>query len=96
MVIEYVRTLRAFALEGVHGNRSSADRLAAPQSGRALELMQLGLIWLADNLRVSYGGALLDLVQMMQAASTMFPLRTRRGAIGPIDPAATVRLRWPN
>ena len=35
-----------------------ADRAA--QSGRALELMNQGLIWLADNLRVSYGeGALL-------------------------------------
>ena len=54
-VIEYVRTLREMALEGVHGNRASADRLTAAQSGRALEMMNQGLIWLADNLRVSYG-----------------------------------------
>lgn len=38
-VIEYVRTLRELALESVHGNRSSPDRLTAAQSGRALELM---------------------------------------------------------
>ncbi len=41
-VIDYVRTLREMALEGVHGNRASADRLSAAQSGRALELMNLG------------------------------------------------------
>ena len=41
-VIEYVRTLREFALESVHGNRANADRLTAAQSGRALELMNQG------------------------------------------------------
>ena len=35
-VISYVRTLREFALESVHGNRASAERLTAAQSGRAL------------------------------------------------------------
>ena len=65
-VIEYVRTLRELALESVHGNRANADRLTAAQSGRALELMNQGLIWLADNLRVSYGeGALLSLARMV-------------------------------
>jgi uncharacterized phage protein gp47/JayE len=43
-VIDYVRVLRELALESVHGNRSSADRIAAAQSGRALELMNQGLI----------------------------------------------------
>ena len=56
-VIEYVRTLREFALESVHGNRANADRLTAAQSGRALELLNQGLVWLADNLRTSYGEA---------------------------------------
>jgi hypothetical protein len=36
-VIEYVRTLRELALEGVHGNRSSADRFAAAQSENGSE-----------------------------------------------------------
>ncbi len=54
-VLDYVRMLRELALEGVHGNRADASRLGAPASGRALELMNQGLIWLADNLRVSYG-----------------------------------------
>ena len=75
-VIEYVRTLREFALESIHGNRASADRLTAAQSGRALELMNQGLVWLADNLRVSYGeGALLSLARMVVRASNIYRIR---------------------
>jgi hypothetical protein len=95
-VLDYVRLLREFALEGVHGNRASAERLTAPQSGRALELMNLGLIWLADNLRVSYGGALLELAQMIVAAAQLYPLRTRAGRVGPMRAEARITLRWPN
>ena len=75
-VIDYVRTLREFALESVHGNRANADRLTTAQSGRALELMNQGLIWLADNLRVSYGeGALLQLARMVVRASNIYRLK---------------------
>jgi hypothetical protein len=94
-VIDYVRFLRELALEGVHGNRASADRLSAPQSGRALELMNQGLIWLADNLRVSYGGALLQLASMVVRASDIFPLTLRGAAVAPLDATARVSLRWP-
>jgi hypothetical protein len=91
-----VRFLRELALEGVHGNRASADRLSAPQSGRALELMNQGLIWLADNLRVSYGGALLQLAQMVVRVSALYPLTVRGEAVAPLDAAAPIALRWPN
>ncbi len=75
-VIEYVRTLREFALESVHGNRADASRLAAATSGRALELMNQGLLWLADNLRISYGeGALLTLARMVLRAGQKYQLR---------------------
>ncbi len=94
-VIEYVRFLRELALEGVHGNRASADRLSAPQSGTALELMNQGLIWLADNLRVSYGTALLQLANMLVRASDIYPLRVRGEVVAPLDAAARISLRWP-
>lgn len=95
-VIEYVRTLREFAIESVHGNRASADRLTAAQSGRALELMNQGLIWLADNLRVSYGeGALLALARMVLRASHVYPLRVMGREITPLDLAARLGLSWP-
>jgi hypothetical protein len=94
-VIDYVRFLRELALEGVHGNRASADRLSAPQSGRALELMNQGLIWLADNLRVSYGGALLQLAEMIVRASDLYPLTVRGQPVAALDASARVSLRWP-
>ena len=72
-VIEYVRTLRELALESIHGNRASPDKVAAAQSGRALELLNQGLIWLADNLRTSYGEVgLLQLARLIVRASQMY------------------------
>ncbi len=94
-VIEYVRTLRELALESVHGNRASPERLSAAQSGRAMEMMNQGLLWLADNLRVSYGNGLLRLARMIAAASTRFPLKTFGAAAPPIDPATRWTLKWP-
>jgi hypothetical protein len=95
-VISYVRTLREFALESVHGNRASADRLTAAQSGRALELMNQGLIWLADNLRISYGdGGVLALMKMVVRASQVFPLMVMGERVPPLDPGQRITLRWP-
>ncbi len=95
-VIEYVRTLRELALESVHGNRANADRLSAAQSGRALELMNQGLIWLADNLRTSYGeGALLALGRMVLRASQIYRLNVLGQEIAGLDPAARLSLNWP-
>jgi hypothetical protein len=95
-VIEYVRTLRELALESVHGNRASPERLTAAQSGRALELMNQGLLWLADNLRITYGEvALLSLAHMIVRASMRYPLRANGENLPPMDPAASVSLKWP-
>jgi hypothetical protein len=95
-VISYVRTLREFALETLHGNRSSADRLTAAQSGRALELINQGLIWLADNLRISYGdGGLLALLKMIVRASNVFPLQVMGEMVPPLDATQRLTLRWP-
>ena len=94
-VIAYVRTLREMALEGVHGNRASADRISAAQSGRALEMMNQGLLWLAGNLRVSYGDGLLAVVRMIVRASRVFALTLDGVALGPLDDVA-LRLDWPS
>ncbi len=95
-VLDYVRTLRELALESIHGNRASADRLTAAQSGRALELMNQGLIWLADNLRVSYGeGALLALCSMMLRAAARYPLLVAGQPVPPVDPNTRLTLKWP-
>ncbi|MBV9251106.1 MAG: phage portal protein [Acetobacteraceae bacterium] len=95
-VIEYVRALRELALESIHGNRASADRLTAAQSGRALEMMNQGLIWLADNLRISYGeNAILRLARMVLLASQIYPLKVFGEDIVPLDPTTRLTLIWP-
>ena len=95
-VLDYVRMLRELALESIHGNRANADRLTAAQSGRALELMNQGLIWLADNLRISYGeGALLSLARMILAAAQRYQLKVHGREIEKLDPLAQISLTWP-
>jgi hypothetical protein len=95
-VLSYVRTLRELAMESVHGNRTSADRLTVAQSGRALEMMNQGLIWLADNLRISYGvGGILPLMRMIIKASNIYPLRVLGTPVGPMDTGQRLSLRWP-
>jgi hypothetical protein len=94
--MDYVRALREFALEASHGNRTDPQKLATATSGRAMELMNQALIWLADKLRVSYGeGALLSLLKMVIAAHAKFPLTINGKKMVPIKPDAKVTLRWP-
>jgi hypothetical protein len=96
-VVDYVRVLRELALESVHGNRADASRLTVPASGRALELMNQGLLWLADNLRISYGECgLLPLVRMMLRASDVFPLTIDGRPLNSLDVRSTLSLRWPD
>ena len=96
-VLAHVQELRAIALEAMHGNRAHGDRLSNAQSGRAIELMFQGLIWLADRLRISYGEVgLLALMRMVCAASG----RVRGGlSIAGQDyadlDAVGLRLIWP-
>jgi hypothetical protein len=95
-VIEYVRTLRELALESIHGNRASPERITSAQSGRALELLNQGLIWLADNMRTSYGEAgLLQLARMIVRASQAYSLVVLGQEVGPLDPTASLSLKWP-
>jgi hypothetical protein len=69
-VIKHAQELRTIALEMMHGNRAHPDKMTAAQSGRAMELLNQGLVWLAGKLRTSYGeGALLALLKMVCAAS---------------------------
>ncbi len=95
-VIEYVRTLRELALESIHGNRASPERLTAAQSGRALELLNQGLIWLADNLRTTYGEAgLLQLARLIVRASQVYTLVILGRTLEALDSSAPLSLKWP-
>ena len=92
-----MRGLRELALEGAGGNRANADKLSSAQSGRAMELMNQALIWLADKLRISYGeGALLDLLNMVVKASAKLDLVDKKGRkLDKLSTDEDVALRWP-
>lgn len=95
-VLSYVRLLRELALEGVHGNRADMSRLSAPASGRALEMMNQGLVWLADNLRISYGeGGVLPLCRLMLRAAERYPVVVGGRVVEGLDAGAALRLIWP-
>lgn len=96
-VIQYVRHLREIALENMHGNKASNEKIAAAQSGRAMEIMNQALIWLADRLSISYGeGAIVELVTMIFAASRKFTLTFKNGdEVGEFDEKQTPTLIWP-
>jgi hypothetical protein len=96
-VIEYVRALREFLLEACHGNRAEPSKMSAAQSGRALELMNQGLIWLADRLRASYGEhGLLPLLRMLVKASGVIPLSIAGGAAAKLSDEQPITLHWPD
>lgn len=95
-VMNYVRGLRELAIESMHGNRANADKLSAAQSGRAMELMNQSLIWLADKLRTSYGeGGLLPLLRMILAASAAMDLNVRGKLVTGLNTEIDIALRWP-
>ncbi len=97
-VLAHVQELRAIALEAMHGNRAHGDRLGTSQSGRAIELMYQGLIWLADRLRISYGECgLLSLMRMVCAASAKLRGGLRIGSqdYANLDPGG-LALAWPS
>ncbi len=97
-VLDYVKHLRETALEALHGNRASAEKLSTAQSGKAMELMYQALVWLADRLRISYGeGALLSLLQMVVKASNKLDLVYKDGSrVGKLNETDPVSLRWPS
>jgi hypothetical protein len=96
-VLEYVKHLREIALETMHGNQTSPEKMSSVQSGRAMEIMQQALVNLADRLRISYGeGALSELLCMIAKASQAFKLTFKDGdPVGKIDHKGGITLRWP-
>jgi hypothetical protein len=94
-VVDYVRCLRETALEAIHGNRTNVDKLNGAQSGRALELMNQGLIWLADRLRITYGQhGLLSLIGLVCKASARLSLTIADEVVSNLD-GRGLSLLWP-
>jgi hypothetical protein len=72
--VEYVKLLRAYALEASAGSRRDPERLTAiPMSGKAMELLDEDELDLIQSLRVTYGtqGLLPLLRKCIRAASIL-------------------------
>jgi hypothetical protein len=57
--------------------------------------MNQGLLWLADNLRISYGDGLLSLARMILRAARIYPLALEGSVLPLMDADAPLNLRWP-
>lgn len=65
-LMDFAKMERESSLEVMHGNRMETQKLSVAQSGKAMEMMNQALVWLADKLRVTYGeGALRQLLKVI-------------------------------
>lgn len=95
-IINHVRYLRELAMEGIHGNRSHADKIHSAQSGKAMQKLDQALLWLADMLRVSYGeNGIIPLIKMIMEASRKIAVSVN-GKIIPAIPDTKIELNWPH
>jgi hypothetical protein len=94
-ILEHVAKLREYALESIHGNRASPDKLSTAQSGRAMQLMHEGLLQVADGLRASYGEyGLITLMKMVVSASNKIPIKINGKSIPKLKQNMELSLRW--
>lgn len=97
-VLAHVEKLRELALELCSGSRASPDKLSTAQSGRAMELMNQNLIWLASKLRTTYGEtALARIVKKISKINARSPIKIEDEDEVPVGAikAKKVNLKWP-
>ena len=96
-VINFLRMERELALESLKGNRASAEKMATAQSGKALELLNQTLVWLADRLRISYGEkSLHNVLQLIITVSRKVALVYKDGTTVGELAAGNIALSWPS
>lgn len=93
-VMEYVSLLRRYAVRAISGSPIDPERLTVPQSGRAMEILNMPLIQLADKLRSVFDRTLRDLIGMILSGSEKRPVFVRGKKLeAPENP--DFRFRWP-
>ena len=92
-VMEYVALLRRYAVRSISGSPIDPERLTVPQSGRAMEILNMPLIQLADKLRSVFGDILLRIFTMVREASKKKPVFVKQQRFPVND--GDIRLRWP-
>jgi hypothetical protein len=93
---EYVRLLRELGIESIHGNRANADKVNAAQSGEAQKQLNQALIWLADNLRIVYGDAMIRLIAMAIKATLKYRIIVNENIYSSLPQNQKLELKWPH
>ncbi len=71
----YYKLIRTISIENCGGSRISEESLTGAKSGYALELLNQALIWIADNLRLSYGkNGIVELLRMIARINAKIPI----------------------
>lgn len=94
-VMEYVALLRRYAVRAISGSPVDPERLTVPQSGRAMEILNMPLIQLADRMRNVFGDVLLSLFKVVLAGADKRPVEVSGKPIPKGLPTDGLRLRWP-
>jgi len=93
---KHVRALRESAIETIHGNRANTDKLSVAQSGKAMEMMNQDLVWLADKLRTTYGeGGLVTLLRMTLKMLSSENIKINGKFLTKVDVNSDITLVWP-
>lgn len=93
VVMEYVSLLRRYAIRAISGSPIDPERLTVPQSGRAMEILNMPLIQLADRMRSVFGGILLRLIAMVREGAKKRPIKIKGKPFQ--NSQGEIRLRWP-
>lgn len=98
---DYCKTLKSAANETIHGNRIDPEKIGAgPRGSKALEMVNNGLVMLADQLRASYGEkGLKQLIAMFVRIVALRPGTVKvKGEVVPTTVGATplsdLHLNW--
>lgn len=93
-VMEFASLLRRYAIRSISGSPIDPERLTVPQSGRAMEILNMPLVQLADKMRSVFGSVLLRIFGMVRQAAQKRPVLVN-GKTFPKD-SGDIRLRWPD
>ncbi len=98
-VVEFVKLLREYGLEAIRGNRVSPEKMSNAQSGIGFEMMNMALVGLVEELRLTYGQfGLLKIYRMILDIVQSDKYDINYGEYSPDftnDPQGNITLDWP-
>jgi hypothetical protein len=96
IALDLLKRLREWGMEVVGGMKADQDHsTAAPQSGRALEILYVTLVWLIEALRKPFAQCAQSVIRIILTAAKDGPVKLETGNDG-IDPDVKLECHWPS